>query len=380
TQPLLLPRADRPAAALVPSTSHGAARIMIELRNKHTFTGKLCRFQIVLFAQLVGDFLSQSLKSKGLCRRIHFRRMPSVNDGSSELPDSGLAASTFGWFTTSRISVSRPRVLLVQPLRARPRPSPQLGVLPLRQPLSSRSWQLRALPPWPLRARPCGRLHAPPPPPPRVARVRQPRSSLSQRLRALPASPPRARLFAQRRAPPSRQLYASLARWLRAARFLFPRVVVWELRLLCCLALRLLRSFAPGFLRGGKPCSLGCGFATRGLSPGLFCKRVELGGIELCLLCSGLELRHLLPCRICVRTTLLRGAFCLPCGGFVLGGEVGGFRCSSLQRRNADSNLLPLGRRCSPALLELLDIQFGFRFRFFWHGGHVQSGLSISVQ
>src|SRR6185312_9714480 len=97
----------------------------------------------------------------------------------------------------------------------------------------------------------------------------------------------------------------------------------FEPRLLCCLALRLLRSFAPGFLRGGKPCSLGCGFATRGLSPSLFSKRVELcgpvvclldrsrtvGDIELCLLCSGLELRHLLPCRICVRTTLLRGAF-----------------------------------------------------------------------
>src|SRR5215471_1841134 len=97
----------------------------------------------------------------------------------------------------------------------------------------------------------------------------------------------------------------------------------FEPRLLCCLALRLLRSFAPGFLRGGKPCPLGCGFATRGLSPGLFSKRVELcgpvvclldrsrtvGGIELCLLCSGLELHHLLPCRICVSTTLLCGAF-----------------------------------------------------------------------
>src|SRR5215471_10252555 len=45
-------RANRPAAALVPSTSHGAARIMIELRNKHTLTGKLCCFQIVLCAQL----------------------------------------------------------------------------------------------------------------------------------------------------------------------------------------------------------------------------------------------------------------------------------------------------------------------------------------
>src|SRR5436190_21896517 len=57
----------------------------------------------------------------------------------------------------------------------------------------------------------------------------------------------------------------------------------------------------------------------------------------------------------------------------VLGGKVGCFRCSSLQRRNADSNLAPLGRRCSPALLGLLEIQFGFRFcirlRFFWHGG-----------
>src|SRR5262245_22767350 len=88
----------------------------------------------------------------------------------------------------------------------------------------------------------------------------------------------------------------------------------FEPRLLCCLALRLLRSFAPGFLRGGKPCSLGRGFATRGLSPGLFSKRVELcgpvvclldrsrtvGGIELCLLCSGLGLCHLLRCRISV--------------------------------------------------------------------------------
>src|SRR5262249_58988713 len=90
--------------------------------------------------------------------------------------------------------------------------------------------------------------------------------------------------------------------------------------------------FAPIFIRGCTTCSLGCGFATRGLSPGLFSKRVELcspvvclldrsrtpGDIALCLLCSGLELRHLLPCRICVRTTLLRGAFCLRCGGFVL--------------------------------------------------------------
>src|SRR6266513_509079 len=108
----------------------------------------------------------------------------------------------------------------------------------------------------------------------------------------------------------------------------------------CSVALRLLLSFASGFLRGGKPCSLGCGFATRGLSPGLFSKRVELcgpvvclldrsrtvGGIELCLLCSGLELPHLLPCRIRVSPTLLRGAFRLRCGGFVLGGEVGCFR------------------------------------------------------
>src|SRR6516164_1570227 len=103
----------------------------------------------------------------------------------------------FGWFTDlPGLPVRRPRVLLVQPPRAQPRPSPQRHVLPVRKPPSSQSWQLLVLPPWPLRARPCGRLHAPPSPPPRVARVRQPRSSLSQRLRALPASPPRARLFA----------------------------------------------------------------------------------------------------------------------------------------------------------------------------------------
>src|SRR6516162_7612185 len=205
-------RADRPAAALVPSTSHGAARIMIELRNKHTLTGKLCCFQIVLCAQLGGDFLSQSLTSKGLCRRIHFRRMPSVNDGPSDMPDSGFAAtSLLAGSPTSRITCSAARVLLVQPPRARPRPSPQLRVLPVRKPPSSRPWQLLALPPWPLRARPCGRLHAPPSPPPRVARVRQPRSSLSQRLRALPASPPRARLFAPRRASPAAQLRAGLS-------------------------------------------------------------------------------------------------------------------------------------------------------------------------
>src|SRR5215813_5155675 len=126
------------------------------------------------------------------------------------------AALAFGWFTDLPDYCSAASRSARSALRARLRPSPQLGVLPLRQPLSSRSWQLRALPPWPLRARPCGRLHAPPSPPPRVARVRQPRSSLAQRLRALPASPPG-------RAPPSRQLYASLARWLRASPSLPPR-------------------------------------------------------------------------------------------------------------------------------------------------------------
>ena len=37
---------------------------MIELRNKDTLTGKLCCFQIVLCAQLGGDFLSQRLTLK----------------------------------------------------------------------------------------------------------------------------------------------------------------------------------------------------------------------------------------------------------------------------------------------------------------------------
>src|SRR5262249_38315034 len=141
----------------------------------------------------------------------------------------------------------------------------------------------------------------------------------------------------------------------------------FEPRLLCCLALRLLRSFAPGFLRGGKPCSLGCGFATRGLSPGLFSKRVELcgpvvclldrsrtvGGIELCLLCSGLHLRLLLPPRIRVSAPSLCGAFCLRPGRFFLVGQLLLFRFTSLQRRGGKPCSLGCGfatRGLSPGL------------------------------
>src|SRR5215831_8101910 len=190
--------------------------------------------------------------------------MPSVNDGPSELPGSGLAATSLSAGSpTSRITVRRPRVLLVQRFA--------LGLDLLRS----------------LAFCPCGSLY-----------LRDPGSfalCLPRRLVAL-------------------RLLGS---------FTLRSLDGFEPRLLCRLALRLLRGFAPGFLRGGTPCSLGCGFATLGLSPGLFSKRVELcgpvvclldrsrtpGDIALCLLCSGLELRHLLPCRICVRTTLLRGAF-----------------------------------------------------------------------
>src|SRR6476620_9572436 len=98
------------------------------------------------------------------------------------------------------LPVRRPRVLLVRPPRARPRPSPQLRVLLVRKPPSSRPWQLLALPPWPLRARPCGRLYAPPSPPPRVARVRQLRSSSSLLPRASPAAHLRAGLYPRRQA------------------------------------------------------------------------------------------------------------------------------------------------------------------------------------
>ena len=237
--------------------------------------------------------------------------MPSANDGPSELPDSGLAATSLSAGSpTSRITGRRPRVLLVQPLRARPRPSPQLGVLPLRQPLSSRSWQLRALPPWPLRARPCRRFTL------RLLRRLALRAFGSLDLRFLSGFTlclPRRLALGFSRSVALRLLGSFTLRSLDG----------FEPRLLCRLALRLLCGFAPGFLRGGTPCSLGCGFATRGLSPGLFSKRVELcgpvvclldrsrtpGDVALCLLCSGLELRHLLPCRICVRTTLFRGAF-----------------------------------------------------------------------
>src|SRR5262245_40504881 len=143
--------------------------------------------------------------------------MPSVNDGPSELPDSGLAEPRFrlvhrppgllfGGLAFCSFSASRSASTFSAAWRFAPAAASIFAIL-----AASRFASLAAS-----RARPCGRLHAPPSPPPRVARVRQPRSSLSQRLRALPASPPG-------RAPPSRQLYASLARWLRASPSLPPR-------------------------------------------------------------------------------------------------------------------------------------------------------------
>src|SRR5262249_12025570 len=132
-QPLLLPRADRPAAALVPSTSHGATRIVIELRNKHTLTGKHAAFRSYLCSQLRGDFLSQRLTSKGLCRRIHFRRMPSVNRGPSDRRDvrsrgvlpsatpdtqpeseSAMAQPPNSRRSAARFAIQRPRTLRAQ--------------------------------------------------------------------------------------------------------------------------------------------------------------------------------------------------------------------------------------------------------------------------
>src|SRR6516225_8103032 len=204
-----------------------------------------------------------------LCRRIHFRRMPSVNDGP---PDSGfVATSLLAGSPTSRINCSAVLAFCSFSRLA-------LGLDLLR----SFAFCL------------CGSLH-----------LRDP-GSFSLCLLG--------RFALDLAGGFTLRLLRRLA--LRAFGSL-------DLRFLSGFALCLPRRLAPGFLRGGKPCSLGCGFATRGLSPGLFSKRVELcgpvvclldrsrtvGGIELCLLCSGLELRHLLPCRICVGTTLLRGAF-----------------------------------------------------------------------
>src|SRR5215471_13456496 len=285
-------RADRPAAALVPSTSHGAARIMIELRNKHTLTGKHAAFRSYC-SQLGGDFLSQRLTSKGLCRRIHFRRMPSVNDGPSDMPDSGFAAtSLLAGSPTSRITCS------AASRSARSAASRSASTFSAASRFACAEASIFAI------------LAAS-----RFASLAALRAFGSIDLRFLSGFAlclPRRLALGFSRSVALRLLGSFTLRSLDG----------FEPRLLCCLALRLLRSFAPGFLRGGKPCSLGCGFATRGLSPGLFSKRVELcgpvvclldrsrtvGGIELCLLCSGLELRHLLPCRICVRTTLLCGA------------------------------------------------------------------------
>src|SRR5215510_9012288 len=138
--------------------------------------------------------------------------MPSVNDGRSDMPDSGFAAtSLLAGSPTSRIFgglafCSFSRLTLGLDL-LRSFAFCLCGSLHLRDP---GSFSLCLLGRFALD------LHAPPSPPPRVARVRQPRSSLSQRLRALPASPPRARLFAQRRAPPSLPPRASPAARLRA--------------------------------------------------------------------------------------------------------------------------------------------------------------------
>src|SRR5499433_2735231 len=221
--------------------------------------------------------------------------MPSVNDGPSDLPDSGLAATPLSAGSpTSRITVRRPRVLLFSRFALgldllRSLAFCLLGSFALDL---AGGFTLRLLRRLALRAF----------------------GSLDLRfLSGFALCLPRRLALGFSRSVALRLLGSFTLRSLDG----------FEPRLLCCLALRLLRSFAPGFLRGGKPCSLGCGFATRGLSPGLFSKRVELcgpvvclldrsrtvGGIALCLLCSGLELRHLLPCRICVRTTLLRGAF-----------------------------------------------------------------------
>src|SRR5499433_1816927 len=158
--------------------------------------------------------------------------MPSVNDGPSDLPDSGLAATSLSAGSpTSRITVRRPRVLLVQRFA--------LGLDLLRS----------------LAFCPCGSLY-----------LRDPGSF---------ALCPLGRFALDLAGGFTLRLLRRLA--LRAFGSL-------DLRFLSGFVLRLLRSFAPGFLRGGKPCSLGCGFATRGLSPGLFSKRVELCGPVVCLL------------------------------------------------------------------------------------------------
>src|SRR6266480_4247780 len=243
-------------------------------------------------------FLSQSLTSKGRCRRIHFRRM---------LPDSGFAAtSLLAGSPTSRdlAFCSFTRLALGLDL-LRSFAFCLCGSLYLRDP---GSFSLCLLGRFALDLAGGFTL--------RLLRRLALRAFGSLDLRFLSGFAlclPRRLALGFSRSVALRLLGSFTLRSLDG----------FEPRLLCRLALRLLRGFAPGFLRGGKPCSLGCGFATRGLSPGLFSKRVELcgpvvclldrsrtlGGIALCLLCSGLELRHLLPCRICVRTTLLRCAF-----------------------------------------------------------------------
>jgi len=80
----------------------------------------------------------------------------------------------------------------------------------------------------------------------------------------------------QRRAPPSRQLLR-----LRSLDGFEPSPSLPPFALSACCA-----AFAPGFSSASGPAArlarLGCGFATRGLSPGPFSKRVELAGPVVC--------------------------------------------------------------------------------------------------
>ena len=202
-----------------------------------------------------------------------------------------------------------------------------------------------------------GGFTLPPSPPPRVARVRQPRSSLSQRLRALPASPPRARLFAQRRAPPSRQLYASLARWLRASPSLPPRASP-AARLRAGLSPRRHTFLARLGLRDPRPLASAFSASASSFAALLFASLTAAAAqatsrfaffaaassfATSCLAASASERR-------CSAAPFHSAA-----ASFVLGGEVGCFRCSSLHRRGGKPCSLGCGfatRGLSPGLFQ----------------------------
>ena len=281
--------------------------------------------------------------------------MPSENDGPSELPDFGLAATSLSAGSpTCRITVRRPRVLLVQPLRARLRPSPYS---PWR--FASVAASIFAI------------LAAS-----RFASLAASRSTLRAVSRSAFSAASRcarsaASIFAFSAASrfaclaASRSAFRAASRSAFSAALRFARSMASSLafsaasRFACCAASR--RAFSATLLlarlrlrdpwplawpfQQARRASGALLFASLSAAPQATSRFAFFAAASSfatsCLAASASERR------------CSAAPFELRCGGFVLGGEVGCFRCSSLQRRGGKPCSLGCGfatRGLSPGL------------------------------